>query len=99
MTDAIALDEAYKRGDVAAVKAALGDPPGFPNCQCPPGFSKTCLEYAIHHAPLAFIAALLDLGADPNARTKIDDYATPLEEAEMLGHAEAAAALRKHVPG
>ena len=28
---------------------------------------------------------LLARGADPNARTRIDDYATRLEEAEYLG--------------
>lgn len=34
--------------------------------------------------------------ADPTARTRIDHYATPLEEAEIFNHAIGAAALRAH---
>ncbi len=30
MFDAIAIHEAYKRGDLEALKAALGNPPDFP---------------------------------------------------------------------
>ncbi len=164
MIDAIALHEAYRRGDPQAVREILGDPPDFPNCAGPPGMGESILEYAIYHGPLAFIAALLDLGArvnypdhagfpsliaalssdrkdkleivelllargvdihergvngytplhwaasendpkaielllargaDPNARTNMDDDTTPLGEAEARGHAEAAAVLRK----
>jgi ankyrin repeat protein len=40
------------------------------------------------------IALLLAHGADLNARTRIDDYATPREEAEMLGRPDAVAALK-----
>jgi ankyrin repeat protein len=40
------------------------------------------------------IALLLTHGADLNARTRIDDYATPREEAELLGRADAVAALK-----
>ncbi len=36
---------------------------------------------------------LLDHGADPNARTAIDDYTTPLEEAEAAQRAGAIALL------
>ncbi len=36
---------------------------------------------------------LLDHGADPNARTDIDDYTTPLEEAETAQGAGAIALL------
>jgi len=165
MTDPIALHKAYKNGDLDAVRAALGDPPDFPNCRGPAGVGEIVLEYAIYHSPPAFIRALLELGADPNygdhdgfpsliaaltcaergdmyelldlllahgadiqqrghndytplhwaaaegnveavefllargadagARTRIDDYATPLEEAEILGRAETAAVLRE----
>jgi len=163
--DALRLHEAYRRGDVDGVKAALGDPPDFPNCRGPRGMGENVLEYAIYHSPLAFVRTLLDLGADPNygdhagfpsliaalsadrtdrqdllkllldrgadvsqrgvndytplhyaaatndapaielllargadpsARTNIDDYATPLEEAERGNHHAAAAALRRH---
>ena len=165
MSELIALHNAYKRGDLAAVKAGLGDPPDFPNCRGPAGVGEIVLEYAIYHSPLAFIRTLLDLGADPNygdhagfpsliatltcgdrddmydilelllahgadiqqrghndytplhwavadrnikavefllahgadpnARTRIDDCATPLEEAEILGLSDIAEAMRQ----
>jgi len=38
---------------------------------------------------------LLSRGADPDARTRTDDYATPLEEAEILGLTEMTEAFRK----
>ena len=44
----------------------LGEPPHLPNCRGPQGVGEIILEYAIHHSPLAFIRALLELGADPN---------------------------------
>jgi ankyrin repeat protein len=66
MGNPLVLHEAYKRGDLAAVRAELGEPADFPNCTCPPAFGETCLEYAIYHSPLAFIRTLLELGADPN---------------------------------
>jgi ankyrin repeat protein len=163
-SDFIALLEAYKRGDVEAVRAALGNPDDFPNCPGPAGMGAIVLEYAIYHSPFVFIRTLLELGADPNyaspggfpsliatlstdrpdrieilklllshgadvgqrgvngytplhyaaslndcraiellasrgaglqARTNVDDSTTPLEEAEMLGCAEAAQLLRK----
>ena len=93
--DTIELHEAYKRGDMAAVKALLGDPPDFPNCRGPYGVGEIILEYAIYHSPLGFIRRLLELGADPQARTRIDDCATPLEEAEILGLTEIVATLKK----
>jgi ankyrin repeat protein len=40
------------------------------------------------------VRLLLEHGADPEARTRIDNYTTPLEEAEQFGHAVGAAALR-----
>ncbi len=165
MSDLIALHNAYTRGDLAAVKAGLGDPPDFPNCRGPVAVGEIVLEYAIYHSPLAFIRTLLDLGADPNygdhagfpsliaaltcadredmyeilellltrgadiqqrgyndytplhwavadgninaiefllshgadptARTRIDDGAPPLEEAEILGLSDVAQAMRK----
>jgi uncharacterized protein len=160
----VALHEAYKRGDLEAVRAALGNPDDFPNCPGPMGMGPIILEYAIHWSPLPFIRTLLELGADPNyasdagfpsliaalstsrpegteilelllahgadvrqrgvndytplhyaaalndcraiellvsrgadleARTNVDDLSTPLEEAEILGRAEAARLLTK----
>jgi ankyrin repeat protein len=167
MREAIAIHEAYQRGDLCALKLLLGDPPDFPNCPGPAGVGDIILEYAIYHSPLPFIRTLLELGADPNyrddagfpsliaalstdrvdryeivelllsfgadidqrglndwtplhhaaahddleaialllahgadpsARTRIDDHATPLEEAEHLGRAAAARMLRELAP-
>lgn len=53
------------RGELAAIRASLGEPPDFPNCDGPSGFGRL-LEYALHHSPLAAVAALLEQGADPN---------------------------------
>ena len=125
------IHEAYRRGDLEALKTLLGDPPDFPNCQGPYGVGEIILEYAIYHSPLAFIRRLLELGADPNyedsagfpsliaalssgrrdiceilelllaqgadpaARTRIDDRTTPLEDAESLGYGEIVAALKE----
>ena len=45
------------------------------------------------------VKLLLEHGADPEARTRIDEYATPLEEAERLGHKVGAEALRRYTLG
>jgi ankyrin repeat protein len=161
VSGARALDDAYRTGDLAPLRAALGDPPDFPNVSNPPGLAASCLEYAIYHSPLAFIRTLLELGAEPNypddagfpcliaalssgrldrlalllargadieqrgindytplhyaastddsraiglllargadpeARTRINDHATPLEEAAVLGREAAVEALRR----
>ena len=165
MHESLAIHDAYKRGDLEALKTLLGDPPDFPNCQGPRGVGKIILEYAIYHSPRSFIRKLLELGADPNygdhagfpsliatlsgsdrpdmyeilelllsfgadiqqrghndysplhyaaslqdiramelllahgadlnARTRVDDYATPLEEMENLGREQSVAFLRK----
>jgi uncharacterized protein len=168
MHEGLAIHEAYRRGDLEALRRLLGDPPDFPNSRGPAGAGENILEHAIHHSPLAFIQTLLELGADPNhpddagfpsliaalsadrpdrhqiielllafganlqahgindwtplhyaaaagdldgirlllahgadpnARTRIDACATPLEEAEILGRDEAAQLLRPPAPG
>ena len=66
MSDAIAIHEAYKRGDLEALRKLLGNPPDFPNCRGPRGVGEIILEYAIYWSPLAFVRTLLELGADPN---------------------------------
>ena len=66
MSDPLALDEAYRRGDLDALRRLLGNPPNFPNCRGPVGVGEIVLEYAIYHSPLACIRKLLELGADPN---------------------------------
>jgi ankyrin repeat protein len=163
-----AIDRAYRDGDMAALRHALGDPEDFPNCSQP--FELAAgdrpLEYAVDWSPRAFVAELLAAGADPNhpdpggfpaliaalssergdrleilkllldhgadpdqpgindwtplhyavarrdmqaigllldhgadpeARTRIDDYITPLEAAESGGFNDGAAALRGHL--
>jgi ankyrin repeat protein len=62
----MAIHQACRRGDLAALRAALGDPADFPNSRPPLGAGDHCLEYAIYHGPLPFIRALLELGANPN---------------------------------
>jgi len=165
--DTMGLHAAYRRGDLTAVRTALGNPPNFPNCRGPRGMGEIILEYAIYWSPLDFVRTLLELGADPNygehagfpsviaalsasradrpelvrlllsfgadieqrgvndytplhwaaanndvpmvelllaegadptARTNVDEFATPLEEADRLGRTEAAAALRAKIP-
>jgi len=166
--ESIAIHEAYRRGDLEALKKLLGNPPDFPNCRGPRGVGEIILEYAIYWSPLPFIRTLLELGAnpnygdhagfpsliaalsterkdkgaivemllsfgadiqqrgvngytplhyaaalndvklvhlllsrgaDPNARTDVDDYTTPLEEAEQRGHREAVQILKNFEQG
>ena len=66
MPSATDIHEAYKRGDLKALRRLLGDPPDFPNCRGPRGVGEIILEYAIYWSPVAFVRTLLELGADPN---------------------------------
>jgi uncharacterized protein len=59
------IDEAFRRGDLDALRVAVGDPSLVPNGQMPLTIG-TCLVYAIYRSPLAFIRTLLEIGADPN---------------------------------
>lgn len=61
----ISLEAALRAGDLRAARAALGDPLGFPNVNDPLTWTPL-LSLAISWSPLGTIAALLDLGADPN---------------------------------
>jgi hypothetical protein len=69
------IDEAFRRGDIDALRTAVDDPSAIPNGPMPVTIGS-CLVYAIYHSPFAFIRALLDLGADPNAPA--DDGFPPL---------------------
>jgi ankyrin repeat protein len=61
----IAIDAAFRSGDLAALRAAVDDPACIPNGPMPLTIGS-CLEYAIYHSPLAFIRVLLEIGAEPN---------------------------------
>jgi ankyrin repeat protein len=54
----------------------------------------TALHHAVARRDLGAVRLLLAHGADPGARTRIDDLSTPVEDAEAAGFAEAAAVLR-----
>jgi uncharacterized protein len=69
------IDEAFRRGDLDALRAAVDDPALVPNGQMPITIGS-CLVYAIYHSPLSFIRTLLEIGADPNA--PVDDGFPPL---------------------
>jgi ankyrin repeat protein len=60
------IDDAFRAGDLAALRAAVDDPAQVPNGVMPIAIGS-CLVYAIYHSPLRFIRALLETGADPNA--------------------------------
>jgi len=69
------IDEAFLKGDLEALRAAVDDPDAIPNGQMPITVGS-CLVYAIYHSPLAFIRTLLEIGADPKA--PVDDGFPPL---------------------
>ena len=59
------IHDAFRIGDLNALRAAVEDPSVVPNGRMPDGIGP-CLVYAIYHSPLAFIRTLLEIGADPN---------------------------------
>jgi ankyrin repeat protein len=69
------IDDAFRSGDLEALRAAVDDPGVIPNGLMPDVFGP-CLVYAIYRSPLAFIRTLLEIGADPNA--PVDDGFPPL---------------------
>jgi uncharacterized protein len=69
------IDEAFRAGDLEALRRALDDPTVVPNGAMPDAVGS-CLVYAISHSPLTFIRTLLELGANPNA--PVDDGFPPL---------------------
>ena len=88
------LDDAFRRGDLEALRAAVDDPAVIPNGQMPLTIGS-CLVYAIYHSPLAFIRTLLELGADPNA--PVDDGFPPLIAALATGRDQPGATKRTDV--
>jgi ankyrin repeat protein len=69
------IDDAFRSGDLEALRAAVDDPEVVPNGVMPIVIGP-CLVYAIYRSPLAFIRTLLEIGADPNA--PVDDGFPPL---------------------
>src|SRR5512142_2067022 len=69
------IDDAFRKGDLEALRAAVDDPAAIPNGRMPVTIGN-CLVYAIYHSPLPFIRRLLEIGADPNA--PINDGFPPL---------------------
>jgi len=59
------IDEAFRRGDLDGLRAAVDDPSVVPNGRMPETIGS-CLTYAIYHSPMSFIRTLLELGADPD---------------------------------
>jgi len=69
------IDEAFRKGDIDALRAAVDDPGQIPNGRMPDTIGS-CLVYAIYHSSVAFIRTLLEMGADPNA--PVNDGFPPL---------------------
>lgn len=60
------IDEAFRKGDLDGLRAAVDDPAVIPNGPMPLTIGS-CLVYAIYHSPLALVRTLLEMGGDPNA--------------------------------
>jgi len=90
------IDDAFVAGDLEALRAAVDDPSVIPNGQMPITVGS-CLVYAIYHSPIAFIRALLEIGADPNA--PVDDGFPPLIAALSCSRTVQGAKKRTDVDG
>lgn len=69
------IDDAFRKGDLEALRAAVDGPAQVPNGRLPDVIGN-CLVYSICHSPLPFIRTLLEIGANPNAPA--DDGFPPL---------------------
>jgi ankyrin repeat protein len=92
--DLLRIDAAFAAGDLAALRAAVGDPPDFPNNPMPSGIGPI-LTYAIYWSPLRFIEALLAIGADPNGHD--NDGFPPLLAALCKTHPQPGSLARTDV--
>lgn len=88
------IDDAFRTGDLEALRAAVDDPSAIPNGQMPITVGS-CLVHAIYRSPLAFIRTLLEIGADPNA--PVDDGFPPLIAALSAGREAPGAKPRRDV--
>ena len=61
-----AVDEACRNGDMDGLRAAVGNPADFPNNTLPAELEigELILLHAIYFAPVSFVAALIDAGAN-----------------------------------
>jgi len=88
------IDAAFAAGDMAALRAAVDDPPEFPNNVMPLGVGPI-LTYAIYWSPLRFIEELLAIGADPNGHD--NDGFPPLIAALCKTHPQPGSLARSDV--
>jgi hypothetical protein len=88
------IDDAFRAGDLEALRLAVEDPSIIPNGTMPFEIGS-CLVYAIYLSPLSFIRTLLELGADPNV--PVDDGFPPLIAALSCGREVPGATARKDV--
>lgn len=88
------IEDAFRAGDLDALRAAVDDPASIPNGPMPIGIGS-CLAFAIYRSPLAFIRTLLDLGADPNELA--DDGFPPLIAALSCSRVEPGVVRRADV--
>ena len=88
------IDDAFKKGDLEALRVAVGDPDLVPNGRLPDGIGS-CLMYAIYHSPLAFVRTLLEIGANP--KLPADDGFPPLIAVLSCNRAERGAMKRNDV--
>lgn len=90
------IDEAFRKGDLDGLRAAVDDPAAVPNGRIADAIGP-CLVYAIYHSPLAFIRTLLEIGANPDAPA--DDGFPPLIAALSCTREVAGATRRTDVDG
>lgn len=88
------IDDAFRKGDLDGLRAAVDDPAVIPNGPMPDTIGS-CLVYAIYHSPRPFIRTLLEIGANPNA--PVDDGFPPLIAALSCGRDVAGATRRTDV--
>jgi ankyrin repeat protein len=88
------IDDAFRTGDLDALRAAVDDPAVVPNGRMPATIGS-CLVYAIYHSPVAFIRTLLEIGANANA--PVDDGFPPLIAALSCAREVPGAARRTNV--
>ena len=88
------IEEAFRAGDLNALRAAVDDPAAIPNGPMPLVIG-TCLVFAIYWSPLRFIRELLEIGADPNLSD--GDGFPPLIAAIVTGRSEPVSNTRTDV--